>query len=71
VFEVTLLRNDREQYGQTCDLWYRNLRRRRDEAVATVGEEKVRQYEAYLRLSAFGFHTGRVGLLRMTLVPVV
>ncbi|WP_428540055.1 class I SAM-dependent methyltransferase [Rhodopila sp.] len=71
VFEVTLLRNDRAQYGRTCDLWYRTLHRRRDEAVAIVGEEKVRQYEAYLRMSAFGFHSGRVGLLRLAMVPVL
>lgn len=71
VFEITRLRNDRLQYGRTCDLWYRTLHRRRDEAVAIVGEEKVRQYEAYLRLSAFGFHSGRVGLLRLALVPVI
>ncbi|WP_428489216.1 class I SAM-dependent methyltransferase [Rhodopila sp.] len=71
VFEVTLLRNDRTQYGRTCDLWYRALHRRRDEAVEIVGEQKVRQYEAYLRMSAFGFHTGRVGLLRLAMVPVL
>ena len=71
LFEITLLRNDRVQYARTCDLWYRNLRRRRAEAAAIVGEEKVRQYEAYLRLSAFGFHTGRVGLLRLAMAPVV
>jgi cyclopropane-fatty-acyl-phospholipid synthase len=70
LFELTLLRNDRVQYGRTCDLWYRNLRRRRTEAVAIVGEEKVKQYEAYLRLSAFGFHSGRVGLLRLAFVPI-
>jgi cyclopropane-fatty-acyl-phospholipid synthase len=70
VFEITLLRNDRMQYGRTCDLWYQALHRRRAEAVAIVGEDKVRQYEAYLRLSAFGFHTGRVGLLRLAMVPV-
>ena len=71
VFEVTLLRNDRPQYGRTCDLWYRTLHRRREAAVAIVGEQKVRQYEAYLRMSAFGFHTGRVGLLRLAMVPVL
>jgi cyclopropane-fatty-acyl-phospholipid synthase len=70
LFELTALRNDRAQYGRTCDLWYRTLRRRRPEAVAIVGEEKVRQYEAYLRLSSFGFYSGRVGLLRLALVPV-
>jgi cyclopropane-fatty-acyl-phospholipid synthase len=71
LFEITLLRNDRVQYGQTCDLWYQNLRRRRAEAVAIVGEEKVKQYERYLRLSSFGFHSGRIGLLRIALVPVL
>jgi cyclopropane-fatty-acyl-phospholipid synthase len=70
LFELTSLRNDRLQYARTCDLWHRNLRRRRADAVAIVGAEKVRQYEAYLRLSAFGFNTGRVGLLRLALAPV-
>jgi cyclopropane-fatty-acyl-phospholipid synthase len=71
LFELTLLRNDRVQYSRTCNLWYQNLRRRRAEAVATVGEEKVLQYEKYLRLSSFGFDTGRIGLLRLALTPVV
>ncbi len=70
LFELTSLRNDRAQYGRTCDLWYQNLRRSRTEAVAIVGEEKVRQYEAFLRLSSFGFNSGRVGLLRLALVAV-
>jgi cyclopropane-fatty-acyl-phospholipid synthase len=70
LFELTMLRNDRIQYARTCDLWYQNLRRRRAEAVAVVGEEKVAQYEKYLRLSSFGFRSGRVGLLRLSLVPV-
>jgi cyclopropane-fatty-acyl-phospholipid synthase len=70
LFELVSLRNDRPQYARTCDMWYRNLRRRRTEAVAIVGEDKVRQYEAYLRMSAFGFNTGRVGLLRLAFIPV-
>ena len=37
VFELVSLRNDRSQYGATCDLWFKNLRRRRSEAVAIVG----------------------------------
>jgi cyclopropane-fatty-acyl-phospholipid synthase len=70
LFELTLLRNDRLQYGRTCDLWCQNLRRRRADAVAIVGEEKVAQYEKYLRLASFGFRSGRVGLLRLSLLPV-
>jgi cyclopropane-fatty-acyl-phospholipid synthase len=71
LFELTLLRNDRVQYSRTCKLWYQNLRRRRAEAVAIVGEDKVSQYEKYLRVSSFGFDTGRVGLLRLVLMPTV
>jgi cyclopropane-fatty-acyl-phospholipid synthase len=70
LFELMLLRNDRAQYGHTCDLWYQNLRRRRVEAVAIVGEEKVTQYEKYLRLCSFAFKTGRAGLLRLVLRPI-
>ena len=71
LFELMSLRNDRIQYGRTCDLWYQNLHRRREDAIAIVGEEKVRQYETYLRLASFGFYSGRVGLLRLALTPVV
>jgi cyclopropane-fatty-acyl-phospholipid synthase len=69
LFEVTLLRNHRAQYERTCHLWLQNLRRRRAEAVALVGEEKVVHYEKYLRLSSFAFRSGKVGLLRLTLRP--
>jgi cyclopropane-fatty-acyl-phospholipid synthase len=71
LFEITLLRNDRLQYGQTCDLWLRNLRARRPEAAELVGEEKVAQYVKYLRMSSFAFRSGRIGLLRLSLAPVV
>lgn len=70
LFEVTILRNDRAQYGRTCDLWYNALRRRRAEAVTFVGEERVAQYEKYLRMSSFGFYSGQIGLLRIGLAPV-
>ena len=71
LFELTLLRNDRVQYSRTCKLWLQNLRKKRAEAVATVGEDKVSQYEKYLRLSSFAFDTGRIGLLRLLLKPVL
>ena len=65
LFELISLRNDRPQYGRTCDIWFRNLQARRDEAVALVGEEKVKVYEKYLRLCSFAFRSGKVELLRM------
>jgi cyclopropane-fatty-acyl-phospholipid synthase len=70
IFEVTLLRNDRIHYGRTCDIWYRNLRRQRDIAVKLVGTEKVSQYEKYLRMSSFGFYSGKICLLRLALTPI-
>lgn len=70
IFEVRSMRNDREHYGLTCELWHQNLRKRRKEAVALVGEEKVEQYERYLRMSSFGFYSGQICLLRLALTPI-
>ena len=50
LFEVNVLRNDREDYIRTLKAWHRNLRAHRDAAVAEVGEAKV---EFYKRLRGF------------------
>jgi cyclopropane-fatty-acyl-phospholipid synthase len=70
VFELVALRNDREHYGRTCELWFQNLRKQRQQAVALVGETKVAQYEQYLRMSSFGFYSGKICLLRLALAPL-
>jgi cyclopropane-fatty-acyl-phospholipid synthase len=68
-FEITTLRNDRVHYGQTCDHWFSNLRRNRAAAVALVGEPKVANFERYLRMSALGFYSGKICLLRLGFKP--
>ena len=70
LFEIVSVRNDRHDYARTCETWARNLRARRAEAIALVGPDQVRRYERYLKLSAFGFLTGKIWLLRLKLKPV-
>jgi cyclopropane-fatty-acyl-phospholipid synthase len=66
LFEVVQLRNDRSHYRRTCREWYRNLERRRPQAVALLGEAKVDHYERYLRIAIASFATRALGLLRIT-----
>jgi cyclopropane-fatty-acyl-phospholipid synthase len=70
LFEVMLVRNDRIDYARTCEQWANNLRAKRKEAIALVGPEQVQRYERYLKLSAFGFWTGNISLLRLSLKPI-
>ncbi|AUG55740.1 class I SAM-dependent methyltransferase [Thalassospira marina] len=70
VMELTKLVNHRLHYARTYDMWARNLRRRRDEAVDLVGEAMTNKYERYLKQTSIGFYTGKIGLLRMTFRPV-
>ena len=67
-FELLALRNDADHYYRTLRQWERNLTARRDEAVALVGEEAVRDFQQYLRVSAFAFKRGHICLLRMSFV---
>jgi cyclopropane-fatty-acyl-phospholipid synthase len=67
LFEIVALRNDREQYERTMSEWRKRLRANRTQAVALVGEELVARTEKFLQLFMIGFHTGTMGLLRLTL----
>jgi cyclopropane-fatty-acyl-phospholipid synthase len=64
LFEVEMYRNDRKDYGRTCELWAANLKARRLEAVQLVGKEQTRRYERYLKFAAWGFWSHRLHLLR-------
>lgn len=64
VFEIERMRNDRTDYGRTCELWAAALKKRRAEAVALVGKEQTRRYERYLKFAAWGFWSHRLHLLR-------
>ncbi len=67
LFEIERLRNDRNDYGRTCETWANNLRAHRADAVALVGPEQTRRYERYLKFSGWGFFSGHLHLLRLRL----
>ncbi|MBF6338583.1 class I SAM-dependent methyltransferase [Nocardia abscessus] len=69
IFEIRSLTNGRLDYAWTCEQWARRLRANRAEAVGIVGADVVARYERYLKLSAFGFRMGKIGLLRLVLAP--
>jgi len=71
IFEIVEVRNDRLHYADTYDAWAGNLRARRAEAISIVGEEHVRTFERYLKLSSVGFRMGKMWLLRFALRPIV
>lgn len=65
LFEVVNLRNDREMYFRTCQIWYRNLVACKAEALKIVDQEVYDRFVRYLKLSAFVFNGGYAGLLRV------
>jgi cyclopropane-fatty-acyl-phospholipid synthase len=65
LFEIITLRNDREDYARTCDVWSRRLVARRSEAVAAAGEAVTARFIRYLKMSAILFHQGNTNLLRI------
>ena len=67
LFEIVVLRNDRDDYRRTCQVWLKRLVAKRAEAVALVGEEVVARYLRYLKLSSVLFNHGQCYLLRVTL----
>ena len=64
LFEVKTYRNDRLQYGKTCDLWLKNLRRQKSFIISEYGEALYQKYEQYLKLAVAGFYFGQILLLR-------
>lgn len=70
LFEIVALRNDRFDYAKSYDEWLRNLRSRRDEAVAMVGEDEVRRFEKFYKLGSMGFRMGKLQLHRYALRPI-
>jgi cyclopropane-fatty-acyl-phospholipid synthase len=65
-FVLTKLRNDRDHYDRKLRVWEKNLLTHYAEAIELVGESTVADFRRYLRLSATGFRTGIVSLLRMS-----
>lgn len=67
LFEVVLLRNDREHYEKTVAEWRRRLKAKWHRAIELVGSQTVADYDRYFQYSIIGFHIGTMGLARVTL----
>lgn len=70
LFEIVSVRNDRADYQRTNQEFRKRLRDNWDVAVSLVGEETVRRFDKYFRLSAAGFRLGTTNLYRITLRKV-
>jgi len=70
LFEVVAIRNDRFDYARSYDCWLENLRARRSQAIAMVGEEEVHRFERFYKLGSIGFRLGKIWLLRFSLRPI-
>jgi len=66
LFEVVLLKNDRDDYRRTLRAWFTLLKQNRDRCVELEGEEEVARFEQYLRLMAYMFEVGGLDLYRIT-----
>ncbi len=65
MFDVVSARNDADDYARTCQEWLDNLVANRAEAVRLVGDERVADYERYLRGAVAGFRNRHLGLARI------
>ena len=66
-FELRDVESLREHYVSTLHHWIHRLESRRDEAVALVGEPTYRVWRLYMSASAYGFRTGRIGIIQSLL----
>ena len=65
LFEVLNLRNDREHYTRTCQVWYKRLVARKTDALKIVDLHVYNRFVRYLKLSAITFNESYSGLLRI------
>jgi len=66
-FESRDLESLREHYVLTLRHWLKRLEARKPEAVARIGETRVRIWQLYLAASAHAFATGRIGVVQLLL----
>jgi len=66
MFEIVSVRNDRADYEPTNHEFRDRLRKNWDAAISLVGEETVRRFDKYFRVSAAGFSRGTTNLFRIT-----
>ena len=66
-FELRDVESLREHYTLTLRHWIRRLESRRQEAIALVGEPTYRVWRLYMSASAYGFRSGRIGIIQSLL----
>jgi len=66
-FETRDVESLREHYVLTLRHWTRRLESREREAIALVGEPTYRVWRLYMSASAYGFRTGRIGIIQSLL----
>lgn len=66
-FEVRDVENLREHYGQTTAHWSRNLEAQRGEALAMIGEQRLRLWRLYLGACAYYFQKGHLSIFQSLL----
>jgi len=64
-FELVSFRNDPADYARTLGEWLRRLLANRARAEELLGEERVADYERYLRAAVTAYERGHLGLLRL------
>lgn len=67
LFEIVRLENDRESYIRTLKEWRHRLKSNRSQAIDLVGEDTVRRYDRYFRISEYTFSNGNCDLFRLAL----
>jgi cyclopropane-fatty-acyl-phospholipid synthase len=55
----------RRHYARTCRLWYERLTAEREAAIAHVGAERFRMWQAYLAGVTIGFESGPLRLFQV------
>ena len=66
-FELRDVESLREHYVLTLRHWTRRLESREREAIELVGEPTYRVWRLYMSASAYGFRTGRIGIIQSLL----
>ena len=66
-FELRDVESLREHYATTLRHWVRRLEASEPDAVALVGEPTYRVWRLYMAASAYGFRTGRIGIIQSLL----
>ena len=66
-FELRDVESLREHYTRTLRHWVRRLELHERQAVEIVGEVTYRVWRLYMAGSAYGFDTGRIGVIQTLL----